>query len=199
VAVSPVGIVMCSPVYWVVSFSVFPLIFALWGYVGSHVVRKSQKRVRAGLPPVIGDCVWTPLRVFAVGVFSFIAGILASLLGIGGGLIKGPVLLELGMSADVTAATSSYMILFTSMSSSLQYVILKQLPWDYGSALFILGLAASFVGQTVLNWVVKRYNKKSYIIFVIAFVIGSSAILLILTEGVTFFTMGGNNKFSWIC
>ena len=39
-----------------------------------------------------------------------IAGILASLLGVGGGMIKGPVLLELGMSADVTAATSSYMI-----------------------------------------------------------------------------------------
>jgi uncharacterized membrane protein YfcA len=196
---SPVGIIKCTPSYWLTSFAIFPLIFAVWGYVGNHVIRKSQKRQAAGLPPLPGDCVWSAKRVIIVGIVSFIAGILASLLGVGGGMIKGPVLLELGMSADVTAATSSYMILFTSMSSSIQYIIVGKLPWDYGVVLFFLGVVASFAGQSALNWLVARYNKKSYIIFVIAFVIGTSAVLLIITEGISFFTTGGNNHFSWIC
>jgi len=114
-------------------------------------------------------------------------------------MIKGPVLLELGMSADVTAATSSYMILFTSLSSSIQYIVIGKLPWDYGVVLFFIGVIASFIGQTVLNMIVARYNKKAYIIFVIAFVIGTSAVLLVVTEGLAFFTTGGNNNFSWIC
>lgn len=72
------------------------------------------------------------------------------------------------------------------MSSSIQYITLGKLPWDYGTALFLLGVCASFAGQTTLNWLVKRYNKKSYIIFVIAFVIGTSAIMLAVTEGMGF-------------
>lgn len=37
-----------------------------------------------------------------------------SLLGIGGGMITGPLLLEMGVLSQVTAATSSFMVLFTS-------------------------------------------------------------------------------------
>ena len=50
--------------------------------------------------------------------------------------------------------------------------------------LFLIGVSASFIGQTVLNLIVEKYNKKSYIVFVIAFVIGTSAVLLTITEGI---------------
>jgi len=196
---SPIGIPQCSISYWAISFAAFPLIFAIWSYMGARVVKETNNRQSAGLQRVAGDCDWSKKRVAVVGTVSFIAGIMASLLGVGGGLIKGPVLLELGISPEVTAATSSYMILFTSVSSSIQYAVAGKLPWDYGTALFVVGVFASFLGQSALNWLVKHYKRKSYIIFVIAFVIGTSAALLIVTEGFQFFTTGGNNHFSWIC
>lgn len=197
--VSPLGIKGCSPMYWVVTLAVFPLIFVIWGYVGWSVIKKSKKREQAGLPPVIGDVVWTVNRVALVGSVSLLAGVLASLLGVGGGLIKGPVLLELGISPDVTAATSSYMILFTSLSSSIQYILLGKLVWDYGLVLFILGLMASFLGQTFLNYLVHKYGRKSYIIFSVAFVIATSTLLLVITEAVDLFKAGGNHGFVWVC
>lgn len=41
------------------------------------------------------------------------SGIVSSLVGIGGGMLLGPVMLELGILPDVTAATSSFMIVRT--------------------------------------------------------------------------------------
>ncbi len=39
--------------------------------------------------------------------------------------------------------------------------------WDYGLVLFVIGLLASFAGQALLNWIVEKYRRKSYIISLI--------------------------------
>lgn len=54
--------------------------------------------------------------------------------------------------------------LFTSVSASIQYIIIGNVMWDYGVALFIIGVLASFAGQTLLNWIVATYKRKSYIV-----------------------------------
>jgi uncharacterized membrane protein YfcA len=53
---------------------------------------------------------WTPVTTFFMTLISFFAGILAGLLGIGGGILFGPVMLEYGVLPEVAAATSSFMI-----------------------------------------------------------------------------------------
>lgn len=40
--------------------------------------------------------------------------------GIGGGMIKGPLMLEMGMIPQVSAATAAFMILFTSSATTAQ-------------------------------------------------------------------------------
>jgi uncharacterized membrane protein YfcA len=47
------------------------------------------------------------------------AGLGAGMLGIGGGLILGPFMLTLGINPHVSAATSSFMIVFTSSIAML--------------------------------------------------------------------------------
>eukprot|EP00026_Physarum_polycephalum_P007771 Phypoly_transcript_07837.p1 GENE.Phypoly_transcript_07837~~Phypoly_transcript_07837.p1 ORF type:complete len:476 (+),score=19.90 Phypoly_transcript_07837:130-1557(+) len=198
--VSIVGIKACSLKYWATAMAIFPVIFLIWGYEGYGSIRETNRKINNGIPTSIGDVKWTLARVIGVGWVSFLAGILASLLGVGGGLIKGPVLIELGLPPEVVAATSSYMILFTSISASVQYIIIGSVMWDYGAVLFGIGLIASFAGQTLLYWLVERYNRKSYIIFVIAVVIGVSAVLLIVSEVVDFtHSEGGDNRFKWGC
>jgi len=53
-----------------------------------------------------------------------LSGILAGLLGIGGGLILGPLLLELGLHPIVSTATTNFLVLFTSSSTSIQFFLL---------------------------------------------------------------------------
>lgn len=41
--------------------------------------------------------------------------------------------------------------------------------YDYGIVLFIIGLVASFAGQTLLNILVERYDRRSYIVSTFAY------------------------------
>jgi len=61
------------------------------------------------------------------------------LFGIGGGIVKGPLMLEMGLLPAVSSATSSYMILFTAVTAALNYAIMGALDPYYASALFCAG------------------------------------------------------------
>lgn len=54
---------------------------------------------------------------------SYITGIAAGTLGIGGGMILGPFLLDLGMDPIISTALSGFTVLFTSSSTSSQFII----------------------------------------------------------------------------
>ena len=74
------------------------------------------------------------------------AGVLAGLLGIGGGLVKGPLLLELGMRPQAAAATSGFMVLFTASSTTLQFLLAGALRADV-AWLGMVSLAAAAAGN----------------------------------------------------
>ena len=57
-------------------------------------------------------------------MYSFTSGCMAGLLGIGGGLILGPLLLQLNIHPMVSTATSNFLVLFTASSTSIQFIIL---------------------------------------------------------------------------
>ena len=63
----------------------------------------------------------------------------AGLLGIGGGMIVSPLLLELGLHPQVAAATSSLMVLFSASSAALSFAFDHLLNIDYA---LIYGLGA---------------------------------------------------------
>ena len=70
--------------------------------------------VQVGLLPEEGDIVWTARTTLTYPALCSIAGIIAGMFGVGGGIVKGPLMLALGVLPDVAAATSATMILFTS-------------------------------------------------------------------------------------
>lgn len=110
-------------------------------------------------------------------------------------MVLSPLMLELKVLPPVAAATSSYMIFFTSLSSIIQFAVLRLIMWDYGSLFAVVGLLASFVGQTALSWLVNRYQKRSYIIWCIVAVIAVSVILLTVTGGINLAASVANNAY----
>jgi len=55
-------------------------------------------------------------------LFSFLGGIIAGMLGLGGGLIIVPLLLSLGFDTRVTVTTSNLLIVFSTLSATILFI-----------------------------------------------------------------------------
>jgi uncharacterized membrane protein YfcA len=178
---SVVGIRTCSALYWLLLWGMFPILGLLSWLIGRQLVSKYHLKRSHGFQFLHSDIEWTDKRTYITMVVALGAGTLSSLLGVGGGMLVNPLLLELGVAPDCTAATSSLMILFTSISAIAQYGVLGRIQWDYAAFLFILGLAGSVVGQHVLGTIVKKYKSQSWILLAMLLIIVPGGILLIIS------------------
>ena len=82
---------------------------------------------------------------------SMMAGVMAGLFGIGGGVVKGPLLIELGLSAASTAATASLMIMFTTLVCVVSSYYYNQLNAGFGLLCCIVGFLSTLLSLTVTS------------------------------------------------
>lgn len=179
-APSVLQIPYCSPWYWVLFSLMFPIMIFITILVAVYLLKKHQERqalVGSGYKFVQGDIRYTLWTVSAYPLLAGFSGMLAGLLGVGGGMIKGPLLLALGVDPLVASATASFMILFTASISSIQFVILGTLPLDYGLWFFVFGLLAGMVGQILLHFVFAK-KRKSLVVFCVALIIFVSTLCM---------------------
>ncbi len=85
----------------------------------------------------------------------------------------------MGVLPQVSAATTSFMILFTSSSISVQFLAFDILDWRLGMWYFAIGLVSAFFGQTILDSILKIYKRQSFVAFLLGFLIIVSAIAMI--------------------
>ncbi|KAL8427337.1 hypothetical protein Efla_002300 [Eimeria flavescens] len=114
-------------------------------------LRRRQAQLQAagckGRELAEGGLSWlTPLTAFVYPVLSLLAGVLAGAIGIGGGLVKGPLLLEIGLSPLAAVSTANFMIFFTSSANTLQYAILGRLELTDSVCFFLVAFAAGAAG-----------------------------------------------------
>jgi len=124
------------------------------------------------------DIVWDENATIKYPLLCSTAGLAAGMFGIGGGIVKGPLMLEMNVYAPVTSATSATMILFTSSGASVSYLLFQQLNLNYGVILFCLGVVWTLFGQIALNKVVKASGRNSYIILIIGLTVCLSAVAM---------------------
>jgi len=181
---------------------IFPLTIAITGGIGYLLLKDYKEKVTIGWKFVDGDIKYSSKNLFYFPILTAVAGIAAGLMGIGGGMVKGPVLLTMGATPMVQSATSSFMILFTASSTSIQFIILGLMPYDYALWYFCWGFAATFVGNLYINHLVKKYKKQAIIILLLTIVIGLSAILLAVSGTITIIdtiAAGHPSTFTSIC
>jgi len=121
---------------------------------------------------------WTPTTIWLYPLMSAAAGFLGGFLGIGGGIIMGPMLLELGMSAQVSQATTAMFVFLSSSLATIQFVLLDKAMVDHTVWFTTWVLAATLVGQTVIDFVLKKYQRTSLIVLSIAGIVGASMIMM---------------------
>mmetsp|Transcript_40774 Transcript_40774/g.108026 ORF Transcript_40774/g.108026 Transcript_40774/m.108026 type:complete len:452 (-) Transcript_40774:270-1625(-) len=120
---------------------------------------------------------FSALQVMAYQGTAFATGIMAGLLGIGGGLIFSPFFLLTGMEPGLAVGTSSTCVLFTSSSTTFQYMftdrIINPLALLYGA----VTLGASFTGTTLVHYFQDHMKRRSFITMIVAAGVATSALL----------------------
>jgi len=123
------------------------------------------------------------LKVEAMGawrllVWSLVAGIIASMCGIGGGMVMGPILLEIGIDPQVSAATTASTLLILSSSTALALLTQGSAPVEHALGFGLATFLGSAVGKTLITGWIKRSGRSSLIVFILAGILVTSAILL---------------------
>eukprot|EP00741_Cyanophora_paradoxa_P009872 tig00001669_g9562.t1 len=184
---SVVGIKGCTAVWWSLIWVPFFGFYVVAYIYGRWVKAEYDRKVWFGFPFKPFDVRWTERGIRVYPLYSVGAGMVAGALGLGGGVVKGPLMLDLGLHPQVVMATSSYMILFTSVSSTTAFSVFGMLRWDYAIWFCSCGLAGALVSHWVVDRLLKRYRGyvQSIEIFILSAVIAVSAILLVITTTVT--------------
>jgi len=181
---SLLGIDCDSPWYFVVIAFQFFWLFAFAAYFGWKLMADQKARIEVDYP-YLGetDPVWDNASIRFYGAFCFMSGVVAALIGIGGGMVLGPMMLIMGIDPRVSTATNSTMIVITSSSIAVMFVTSGMVPWSYAVFYFFVTFAGAFLGKTRIDNYVKRTGRASILILILASIIafatiGSVVILL---------------------
>jgi uncharacterized membrane protein YfcA len=176
---SPLHVRCGSREYWALLFLQLLLLLGVSLGIRRTLLKRHERRKACKrwdfLPD---DVVWTPSSSIQYPLLCAVAGLCAGLFGIGGGIVKGPLMLEMGMQPTVASATSSFMIFFTALSATLQFAMLGDIRLGYAGVLFVAGLVGTAVGQYVVGAMLKRSGRQSLIVLLIAFIIGGSTLVM---------------------
>jgi uncharacterized membrane protein YfcA len=175
---SLVGIVRCSFIYWSVYLSYLPICLLITYIVGKMIYEEYNYRVEIGYPYHSSDIKWTMSAIIRYPFYALSAGILSGLLGIGGGTVLGPMLLELGIHPMVSTATSNFLVLFISSSTTLQYIMMGMMNFDYGFICTLLSTLGSYFGTLIIQKYMEKTKKASILVFTLAGVLILSTIFI---------------------
>jgi uncharacterized membrane protein YfcA len=126
------------------------------------------------------DVGWRPRTVITYQITSIITGLLAGLVGVGGGLILSPFFLLTGMEPAVAVGTSATCVLFTSSSTTMQYIFTDRIIMSLAVMYGMVCLVASFVGTALVHHIQDKFARKSYITTIVAVGVAISAMLSVV-------------------
>lgn len=175
---SPLGIRCGSTSFWAANGIMFGWILLVSFLARLYLVERYERKQRVGYKYVDGDIQWDSRATIVYPVVCCFAGFFAGMFGVGGGIVKGPLMLAMGVHPAVSSATSACMILFTSFTATTSFVVFGLLIWDYSFICLFIGFVATIVGQIGLSYLIKRAQRNSYIAFSIGGVVLLSALLM---------------------
>ena len=172
----------CSAIYWVFVI-IFIIIVLLFDYlVIIHIEKEYNYRKNINFPYDAKDINWTKNTNIKLCFIGFLAGFIAGTIGIGGGVVLGPILLDLGIHPIVGTVTTNFLVLITSSSTTFQFILFKMLNFQYGIFCIFFSALGSYCGTYLVNSYVKNTGKQSFIVLILFFVVVISAIVLPLSS-----------------
>jgi len=141
------------------------------------------------MTPIIFETIFLP-------ILSFFVGIIAAMLGIGGGVFIVPALqllpLSIEFSPQMAAGTSLTMIVFKALSSTSSYARQKRIDYKVGLLLATVTIPGAFVGAYLTTIIAKEL-----LILIFALFLLYVASRMIFSYSLSNFKLPKNRKTSW--
>ena len=114
----------------------------------------------------------------------FLAGVFGGMLGLGGGIIISPLLLDMGIDAQIVSSTSNFILVFSSCITTILFTFSGQLLYSKAAFLGVIGVVSTFIGvHAITNYI--RRTKKSSILIMAVFVIMLISLIILPFNGFT--------------
>ncbi|KAI5084435.1 hypothetical protein GOP47_0000604 [Adiantum capillus-veneris] len=172
----------CGVLFWVVTAAQVPFAFIATACIMFHLRRTNVDAdvvSATGSSSLLEDPFFQGVGPMSwLSALAFVTGFFGGMLGLGGGMIINPFLLELGMHPQATAATCSFMVFFASSLSAIQFWLLGRIPKEITLVSAALALVCSVVGVQGIQTIIKKYRRVSLIVFAVSIVMGLSAALM---------------------
>nr|KYP70955.1 hypothetical protein KK1_010197 [Cajanus cajan] len=171
---------VCGVWYWVLFFLQFPIALIVFGYEAVKLYKDHKERMSTGNPESICEASieWTPLHILFCALCGILGGTVGGLLGSGGGFILGPLLIEIGVIPQVASATATFVMMFSSSLSVVEFYLLKRFPIPYALYLTAVSVLAGFWGQYFVRKLMAILKRASIIVFILSAVIFASALTM---------------------
>lgn len=171
----------CGLAYWALSLVQIPLAIAFTAWIlrrreplSCQVHVQNSAKIE-GMGEIVGN---KAPKLLTFPLMALSAGILGGVFGIGGGMLISPLLFQVGIAPEVTAATCSFMVFFSSTMSAIQYLLLGMEHTNTALVFAIICFVASLLGLFVVQKLVKEFGRASLIVFSVGTVMALSTILM---------------------
>lgn len=175
---SPFGVECGSAGFWALELATLPWVFAFAICYRCMLIAEFETKVASGYRFASDEVKWDRENTIRYPAICAVAGLFAGLFGVGGGIIKGPLLLEMGVPPPISSASAAAMILFTSATASTSFGVFGLLHPGYAAAAFLMGLGCTAAGQHFTAICMKRSKRQSPIVLSIGSVITLSTVLV---------------------
>eukprot|EP00558_Chaetoceros_sp_UNC1202_P005381 CAMPEP_0197238736 /NCGR_PEP_ID=MMETSP1429-20130617/5265_1 /TAXON_ID=49237 /ORGANISM="Chaetoceros sp., Strain UNC1202" /LENGTH=299 /DNA_ID=CAMNT_0042697985 /DNA_START=41 /DNA_END=940 /DNA_ORIENTATION=+ len=190
---SPLGIQCGSIAFWMANIIMLAWILAISLWARKYLMDRYERKAVCGYKYVEGDIKWDGKATTIYPAICALAGFFAGMFGVGGGIVKGPLMLAMGVHPKVSSASSACMILFTSFTATTSFIVFGLLIPDYAVVCLVVGFLATYVGQIALYYLMNKYQRNSFIAFSIGGVVLLSAFLMTVQSLVSMAEGGGKH------
>ncbi|GMF09702.1 unnamed protein product [Phytophthora lilii] len=185
--------------YWVILLIEIPWV-AVFVVFTSHYLHKVYLRKAAvNYQYVEGDIRWTKKTVVYFPLGCAVAGIVAGMFGVGGGIITGPIMIELGIVPEVASSTTALMILYSSAAATAKFAVFKMIAWDWALLLCAVAFVVTSASQVVILGFVRRTGRQSIIVLCISTAVLIGAVIMTYQAIKTTIDDAGNHFSADIC
>ena len=176
----------CGQEYWAITIVAVISLIGISVLAGRRLVGKEEEHVHLAdspeLEPADGDVRWLPHIAAAALARTLLAGIIAGLMGVGGGIVLGPMMLQLGMLPQVSSATTGTMVLLTSSCAATGFILSGVAPLHHSIVFGIVTMLGGCLGKHAFSHLVKKHGCASLIVLLLGGMIGLS-MLAVATTG----------------
>jgi len=182
-------------VFWTWYWTPVPVLSIFWLVIARIIKKRSDRRVACELyVPLENDLIWDEAFMAKFPLYALGAGCAAGLLGIGGGMILGPIFMAVDMEPRCATSASAFSILWTAGSGTILWVFGGNLGWQLLVWMMCWGFVSGQIGQRMVDKILKKTGRPSYVIFLLGSIIATACLAMVTSGIATIAQEVDNNK-----